>query len=394
MTQRKGKILFIGRYAGFDGGVERYEHTVAMLLRRNGYEVCCAYQEKGREFENFSAGFRRMLPLEEVLADSVEYSLVAVHKLSDPALLKKLLEKFREKLVLFMHDHDPYCPRSYYYIPFGRRNCQRAYHPLICGACAMLSNPRSWPNGILGKLKHVLFSFAETLRLYREFPKVVVLSEFMRQNLLRNGFSASGIQLLSPFVESAEQPCSIKVASPPRLLFVGQLIRGKGADLLLRLLPLLRQPYRVDLVGEGKDHALLVALASSLGVADRVEFSGWSPTPEEKMAVADLAVFPFRWQEPFGLVVAECAAAGLPVAAFAQGGVAESLVHGETGLLAAPGDLAELAGHCDRLLGDAALRQQMGQRGREWVRSKFSQEQVLVGYKALLTRIAAASGGE
>ncbi|NMA20547.1 MAG: glycosyltransferase family 4 protein, partial [Lentisphaerae bacterium] len=201
MTQRKGKILFIGRYAGFDGGVERYEHTAALLLRRNGYKVYCAYQEEGREFENFSVAFRKMLPLEEVLSGSVEYSLIAVHKLSEPELLDRLLHKFKEKLVLFVHDHDPYCPRSYYYIPFGRRNCQRAYHPLVCSACAMVSNPRSWPNGVSGKLKHVL-SFAKNLHRYREFPKVVVLSEFMRQNLLRNGFSESKIQLLSPYVES------------------------------------------------------------------------------------------------------------------------------------------------------------------------------------------------
>jgi len=384
MTQRKGKILFIGRYAGFDGGVERYEHTVAMLLRRNGYEVCCAYQEKGREFENFSAGFRRMLPLEEVLADSVEYSLVAVHKLSDPALLKKLLEKFREKLVLFMHDHDPYCPRSYYYIPFGRRNCQRAYHPLICSACAMLSNPRSWPNGILGKLKHVLLSFAETLRLYREFPKVVVLSEFMRQNLLRNGFSASGIQLLSPFVESAEQPCSIKVASPPRLLFVGQLIRGKGVDLLLQALAKVRADYRLLIAGGGKDRCWLEEMAAALGIAPKVEFLGWALHPEKLYSTCDLLVLPTRWQEPFGLVGLEAASRGLPIVAFDLGGCREYIIHGENGILVPPGNIDEFASTVQNLLENPDKLLPMGEKGRILAREKFSPGKFLREFSGLI----------
>jgi glycosyltransferase involved in cell wall biosynthesis len=239
--------------------------------------------------------------------------------------------------------------------------------------------------------------FPERFACYRQFPHLVVLSQFMRDNLVANGFAPERITLIPPHIPVAE-PAPVRSAStadaPPRIIFIGQLIRGKGADMLLRLLPLLRQPYRVEIIGDGKDRAMLEALALSLGVTDRVEFSGWCLTPEEKMATADLAVLPFRWQEPFGLVVAECAAAGLPVAAFALGGVGESLIHGETGLMATPGDLAELARHCDRLLGDAALRQQMGQRGRELIRTKFCQERVLAGYDALLTRIATAAGAQ
>lgn len=384
MTQRKGKILFIGRYAGFDGGVERYEHTVAMLLRRNGYEVCCAYQDKGREFENFSAGFRRILSLDEAMADSVEYALVAVHKLSDPALLKKLLDKFQERLVLFVHDHDPYCPRSYYYIPFGRRNCQRAYHPLVCGACAMLSNPRAWPHGLLGKLKQVFFSFAETLRLYRGFPRVVVLSEFMRQNLLRNGFSASRVQLLLPFVESAEQPSSIKVASPPRLLFVGQLIRGKGVDLLLQAMAKVRADYRLLIAGGGKDRCWLEEMAAELGIAHKVDFLGWVLHPEKLYATCDLLVLPTRWQEPFGLVGLEAASKGLPIVAFDLGGCREYIVPGENGILVPQGNIDEFASTVQNLLENPDQLLPMGEKGRVLAREKFAPEKFLQAFAGLI----------
>ena len=241
MTLRKGKILFIGRYAGFDGGIERYEHTVAGLLQRDGYEVCCAYQEKSREYATFASAFQQMLRLDEIWRNPQEYRLVAVHKLADSNLLEKLLEKFSDRLVLFVHDHDIYCPRSYYYTPFGRRNCHRAWQPLVCGGCAMLSNPRSWPRGVIGQLEHVFLSFARNLRLYQRFPKVVILSEFMRQNLLRNGFQESVLQVLPPFIEADSQPRAKQTSTPPRLLFVGQLIRGKGGDLLLQAMAKVRE---------------------------------------------------------------------------------------------------------------------------------------------------------
>ncbi|MDD4540237.1 MAG: glycosyltransferase family 4 protein, partial [Lentisphaeria bacterium] len=277
-------------------------------------------------------------------------------------------------------------------------NCRLPYARLRCGCCGMAISPRRWAGGLRGEMREKFTLFPERFECYRQFPNLVVLSQFMRDNLVANGFAPERIALIPPHIPVAEPaPARLAVTAaggPPRILFIGQLIRGKGADMLLRLLPLLRQPYRVEIVGDGKDRAMLVALAASLGVADRVEFSGWCLKPEEKMATADLAVLPFRWQEPFGLVVAECAAAGLPVAAFALGGVGESLIHGETGLLATPGDLAELALHCDRLLGDAALRQQMGQRGRELIRTKFCRERVLAGYDTLLTRIAPAAGAQ
>ncbi len=384
MTQRKGKVLFIGRYAGFDGGVERYEHTLAMLLRRNGYEVCCAYLEKGREFENFSAGFHRMLQMEEILKDSGNYCLVAVHKLSDTGLLKQLLDKFPEQLVLFVHDHDPYCPRSYYYIPFGRRNCQRAWQPLICGACAMLSNPRSWPRGISGQLDHVLFSFARKLRLYRDFPKVVVLSEFMRQNLLRNGFSDSRIQLLPPFIESAKHPRTIQVASPPRLLFVGQLIRGKGVDLLLQALAKVQADYRLLIAGGGKDRCWLEEMAAELKIANKVEFLGWALHPEKLYSTCDLLVLPTRWQEPFGLVGLEAAARGMPIVAFDLGGCREYIYPGENGILVPPGNINAFAETVQKLLENPEKLLPMGEKGRQIALEKFSATNFLRNFAGLI----------
>jgi glycosyltransferase involved in cell wall biosynthesis len=69
----------------------------------------------------------------------------------------------------------------------------------------------------------------------------------------------------------------------------------------------------------------------------------------EEMAKASICIFTPCWDEPFGLVVAEAMACGLPVAAFDMGAAGE--VMGEAGVLAKPDDVDDLA----RAIQDACL---------------------------------------
>jgi glycosyltransferase involved in cell wall biosynthesis len=68
--------------------------------------------------------------------------------------------------------------------------------------------------------------------------------------------------------------------------------------------------------------------------------------------------------EPFGQVVVEAMAAGLPVVAAAAGGPAEVVTDGVDGILVPPGDVDRLAAALRRLAGDADLRDRLGQAGR------------------------------
>jgi phosphatidyl-myo-inositol dimannoside synthase len=70
--------------------------------------------------------------------------------------------------------------------------------------------------------------------------------------------------------------------------------------------------------------------------------------------------------EGFGLVYLEASAHGLPVVAHRVGGVAEAVVDGETGFLVSPHHPSELTTAFARLINDTALRERMGDAGREW----------------------------
>jgi glycosyltransferase involved in cell wall biosynthesis len=104
----------------------------------------------------------------------------------------------------------------------------------------------------------------------------------------------------------------------------------------------------------------LRAEAERLGIADRVRFAGFvdDATKHELLASSWVHLTP-SLKEGWGLSVIEAAAHGVPSVAFAAaGGVAESIHHGETGLLAADAD--EFVAQVGTLLGDEAERARMG----------------------------------
>jgi rhamnosyl/mannosyltransferase len=178
--------------------------------------------------------------------------------------------------------------------------------------------------------------------------------------------------------------------APPRALFIGRLVPFKGVDILLRALE--RVPdLRLDIVGSGPEGPRLRTLSQALAVADRVKW--WGEYPDEdlprRMADADFLVLPsVTIEEMFGLVVLEAMAAGRPVITTAvPTAVREVNVPGVTGLEVPLRDVGALAHALETLAHDAALRQKMGDAGRQRVHERFTQSQMAERHIALYERI-------
>ena len=167
----------------------------------------------------------------------------------------------------------------------------------------------------------------------------------------------------------------------PLVLAVCRLFPEKGVAELLRAFALVRRRVagaRLAVAGNdlspgGAYSAELRRLANDLGVGDAVHFLGRRDDVPRLMAAADVFALPSRG-EPFGLVYIEAMAMCLPPVALADGGPLEIVEHGETGLLARPGDIEGLAEHLVTLLCDAELRDRMGRRGRAVVEASFTLE--------------------
>jgi D-inositol-3-phosphate glycosyltransferase len=164
------------------------------------------------------------------------------------------------------------------------------------------------------------------------------------------------------------------------LLFVGRLERLKGVEIAIRALGLLRDRDHDDLRllvlgedareggvrdGDESEKQRLKAVASALGVRDRVDFLGSVAHHELPYfyAAADVCVMP-SYSESFGLVALEAQACGRPVVASGVSGL-RSVVRDEvSGYLIDSHDPAVYAERIGRLLNDPELAQQMGRRGR------------------------------
>jgi glycosyltransferase involved in cell wall biosynthesis len=179
--------------------------------------------------------------------------------------------------------------------------------------------------------------------------------------------------------------------------FTGNLIPRKGLDPLVRaaaqLLPTRPNVVFVALgrtpVGQSEDWgAGYQRLAADLGIGDRFLFPGF--VPDVRAAVADFDVLALpSLQEPFGRSIIEAMALQVPVVASDVGGIPEIITDGRDGLLAAPGDPADLARALARLLDDPAQRNAIAQAGRRRVEDAFDVEKLGVTMQQLLLDVAA-----
>jgi glycosyltransferase involved in cell wall biosynthesis len=198
-------------------------------------------------------------------------------------------------------------------------------------------------------LANSLYSRESMLRAYGLAVRVCYLGvdveRYVDQGLEREDLVA-GIGAFAPHkrVEVAIGAVASTPAPRPRLTWIGN-------------------------AAEGRYLAEMVELARRLGVA----FEPLVSIPHERVVDilnrARVMVYAPRL-EPFGFAPLEAGACGLPVVAKAEGGVRESVVHEETGLLVAEDE--ELAPALARLLGEPALARRMGAAARRRVESSWS----------------------
>jgi glycosyltransferase involved in cell wall biosynthesis len=148
-------------------------------------------------------------------------------------------------------------------------------------------------------------------------------------------------------------------ALPPNGPVIGNVARlseQKGQRFLVDALPRIAERHpgaRVALVGDGPLRAALERQAASLGVAEHVVFAGQRHDVPRWLASFDVFALPSLF-EGLCYAVIEAQAAGVPVVATPVGGVRDTVVDGETGILVPAEDSAALADAIVRLLDDPA----------------------------------------
>ncbi len=387
------RLLFVHQHLGSFGGAEANILLTATELKRRGYKLALLYANAtGKGEAAWREAFDEIYSLNDsegvaTTLQRFEPEIVYLHNLEDLTTIEALLDS-RVPVVRMVHDHSMYCLRGYKYNYFTRAICtHRASFRCIFPCLATIARNRG--GGF--PLKWASYSGKrEEIELNRRCNEFVVYSEYSKAELVRNGFPAERIHIHVPIRCWGNDAPTSSFSNRNLILFVGQIIRGKGVDLLLQSLARVKAPFECMIVGDGNHRSYCEKLAEQLGLADKVRFCGFIPSDELKELYLDTSVFvvPSVWPEPFGLVGPEAMRYGLPVVAFNSGGISEWLTDGQNGALVDRMDTTQFADRIDELLADKELARCLGKRGMERVNSCYESSRQVDNLEALLERVA------
>jgi len=204
-----------------------------------------------------------------------------------------------------------------------------------------------------------------------------------RRAVMVNGVGVDLSRFEAPVDRQAVRSALGVAPDAPALICVGEHSQRKNHETVLRAAALINDA-QVLFCGVGEKQPELEALARELGMGSRVHFLGFRRDVAQLLAASDVFVFP-SWQEGLPVSQMEAMAAGLPCVVSDVRGNADLVQTGEGGFLRRPDDYEGMAADIRRLLDDAALRRQMGERNRRVIQN-YSLEHVLAQMAALYTQ--------
>ncbi len=180
------------------------------------------------------------------------------------------------------------------------------------------------------------------------------------------------------------------------LLFVGRLVEEKGVMYILEAIKDIHgnTPLHLNVVGKGRLGDQMARYIADNGLEGVVDMLGWRSRKEifDLYAGADVFVGPSiehsnGWQEAFGVVFVEAAAAGLPIITTDTGGISDIVQSGRNGLVVRQKDSHAIACAIRALYKDNELRNRLGKSGKDYVSARFSWEAVSDRYASVFENI-------
>jgi glycosyltransferase involved in cell wall biosynthesis len=389
------KILYVHERFGALAGAEANAHITAAELAARGHTTGILHGPgTGKNEAGWQAVFNPRFALgpgdntAAVRAALAAFGpdAVYVHKMADLSVISALVGS-GVPLVRMVHDHDIYCMRSYKYNYFTRAICTRPASPYCifpCLASVVKNSGGGFP------LKWV--SYAEKKReiaLNHRFRRMVVVTTYMRDELIQNGFDPGRIEIHAPVPRMGDPNLRSNFGDRNLILYAGQIIRGKGVDALIEALARLDVNFECVILGDGNHKTRCEQLAQKLGLAGRVHFPGFIPQEELKGYYRECSVVALSslWPEPIATIGLEVMRYALPVVAFDAGGIKDWLLDGHNGFLVPWGDRDRFAARLKQLLLDKPLARQLGENGLKLVSERYDFNQYISDLETMFARV-------
>lgn len=174
--------------------------------------------------------------------------------------------------------------------------------------------------------------------------------------------------------------------TPVTIGLLGQISPHKGHDDAIEAIRLLGPDYRLRVAGKGDSRYISTLRKKMAGLP--VELLGFVPLPEF-FEMVDMLIVP-SWEEPFGIVLLEAMASGIPVIATGRGGPLDIIASPLHGVLVPPRDPGALAEAVQALASDKRRRNSILQNAREHVEKNFDIQNVVSRIEDFYQRVMQA----
>ena len=300
-----------------------------------------------------------------LLADRATGSGIPVHCLGFQALISPSLLL---KLVRFLKEHKPDIVHTH----GGRASLYGRLAASMAGIRQVVTTIHShthfdydsaWKNNLFATADRLTWGLADHF---------IAVSEQLKRVLVRRGIPESKITVILNGIE--DKPASPALVeehtnwAPPVICAIGRLVSIKRFDVLLRALARLTamgREFTLVLVGDGPQSGRLRQLATELYLEDKVVFAGYRHDAREILSGADVFVMSSD-MEGLPIVLLEAVSARVPVVATEVGGIAEVIVHEQSGLLVPPADPDALAAALCATLDNPSLSKDRAAEARSW----------------------------
>lgn len=235
----------------------------------------------------------------------------------------------------------------------------------------------------MAKPKHL----ARQKEVFDLADKILCRSDSLARDVIALGCAPEKVGIQRTGIPLEAWPFQLRSAPTDgawRLVQSCRFIAKKGLDLTVAAFASIAKEFphsTLTLIGEGPEKAVLEQQIASLGITDRVRFTGFisEDSVRAEVAAAHLFVHPSRTsadgnREGVPNSMLEAMATGLPVVATTHGGIPEAVIHGESGLLTAESDAEALARAMRQILSDEPLRERLSVGARHQVETHFSRD--------------------
>ena len=318
-----------------------------------------------------------------------------VHPLKDFIALRKLEKILREQQPDLVHTHSGKAGI------LGRLAAKRAGVPIIIHH---IHGPSFGP--FQGAVANFIFTAAEkyAARVTDHFfcsadamTKLYLAAGIGRPEQFTRIFSGFNLE---PFLKATNDLALRQKLGLDETHFVigkvARIFKLKGhADLLAAFAKIAPElPHaRLLFVGDGSLRGEIENQARSLGLADKVIFTGLVPPDEVARYVGIMdCLAHFSYREALSRALPQALAAGKPVVAYDFDGADEVCLENETGFLVRTGDTDTAANKLSLLARDPELRSRLGRAGQNFVRKNFSVEKMIADQYAVYQKLAAQRG--